>query len=302
MAKRHKPNPGEELARQEKIKTLGIIAMFSDDILMERFVLKGGNALDLIHQVSVRASVDIDLSMDRDFTAEELLGLSRRIENLLLDTFRPEGFEVFDVKLEKQPPTLTADLEDFWGGYSVEFKLIESDRYRELGADIEALRRSAMPLGQGTKFSIDISKYEYTAGKVQVDLDGYAVFVYTPEMIVCEKLRAICQQMKEYGSVVKRNRSGGSRARDFIDIERVITVCDIDLATKENRALLANVFAAKRVRLSLLRNVDRYREFHRQNYDAVVATVKPGVALKEFDFYVDFVLELVKRLEPLGDE
>ena len=59
--------------------------MFSDNILMERFVLKGGNALDLIHQVSVRASVDIDLSMDRDFTAEELLGLSRRIENLLLE-------------------------------------------------------------------------------------------------------------------------------------------------------------------------------------------------------------------------
>src|SRR5262249_45700173 len=158
------------------------------------------------------------------------------------------GFEVFDVKLEIRPPTLTVDLQDFWGGYGVEFKLIESDRYKELGEDIDALRRNAVPLGQGTKFSIEISKYEYTAGKVQFDLDGYAVFVYTPEMIVCEKLRAICQQMKEYGPVVKRNRPGSPRARDFIDIEKVIARCNADLTTKENRVLLTTVFAAKRVK------------------------------------------------------
>jgi hypothetical protein len=34
----------------------------------------------------------------------------------------------------------------------------------------------------------------------------------------------------------------------------------------------------------------------------VAATVKAGVILKEFDFYVDFVLNLIKQLEPLGDE
>src|SRR5262249_24515335 len=153
-----------------------------------------GNALDLVHQISARASVDIDLSMEGDFAPHEVPDLNKRIERALKDTFRPEGFEVFDVKLEIRPPTLTVDLQDFWGGYGVEFKLIESDRYKELGEDIDALRRNAVPLGQGTKFSIEISKYEYTAGKVQFDLDGYAVFVYTPEMIVCEKLRAICQQ------------------------------------------------------------------------------------------------------------
>jgi hypothetical protein len=302
MATKKKPNPAEELARQERIKKLGIIAIFSDDLLLERLVLKGGNALDLIHHVSARASVDIDLSMDGDFTSGELPDLGKRIEKALQETFRPEGFEVFDVRLEMRPPTVTADLRDFWGGYGVEFKLIESDRYKELAEDIEALRRNAVPLGQGTKFSIEISKYEYTAGKVQFDLDGYAIFVYTPAMIICEKLRAICQQMKEYGQVVKRNRPGSARARDFIDIERVIGTCSVDPTKEENRTLLTSVFAAKRVKLSLLRNVETYREFHRQNYDAVVAAVKPGVTLKEFDYYVDFVLELIERLEPLGDE
>jgi hypothetical protein len=43
-----------ELERLEAIKRLAIIAMFSDDMLMEEFVLKGGNALDLIYRVAPR--------------------------------------------------------------------------------------------------------------------------------------------------------------------------------------------------------------------------------------------------------
>ena len=36
----------------------------SPDILMEKLVLKGGNALDLVHRIGGRASMDIDLSID----------------------------------------------------------------------------------------------------------------------------------------------------------------------------------------------------------------------------------------------
>jgi hypothetical protein len=302
VAKKKKPSAAEEFEWRQRIKKLVIIAMFSDNILMERFVLKGGNALDLIHRATTRASVDVDLSIDADFTSEERLALRDRIEKLLQDTFRPEGYQVFDVKLEERPPDLSVELEDFWGGYGVEFKLIGFDRYKELKDDVESLRRNALQLGQGAKFSIDISKHEYTTGKMQADLDGFAVFVYTPEMIVCEKLRAICQQMPEYGLVVKRGRAGSPRARDFIDIHSLMSERKLDLAATQNRELLAQVFAAKRVRLSLLRLVDKYREFHRSSYEAVVATVKPGVTLMGFEFYFDFALDLIKRLEPLGDE
>jgi hypothetical protein len=302
MTKIKKSSPAEELERRERIKKLVIIAMFSDDVLMERFVLKGGNALDLIHHVSARASVDVDLSIAGDFTPDERLALLGRIETALRDTFRPEGYQVFDVRLEDQPRGLTDDVADFWGGYSAEFKLVELDRYKELKEDIEALRRNALQLGQGSRFMIDISKHEYTAGKSRQELDGFVIFVYTPEMIVCEKLRAICQQMPEYGPVVKRGRPGSARARDFIDIHSLMSARKVDLTAERNRELLMLVFAAKRVKLSLLRKVDLYREFHRTNYEAVVATVKAGVKLKEFDFYIDFVLDLIKQLEPLGDE
>src|SRR5436305_11747178 len=103
MAKGKKPDAGEELLRREKIKKLVIIAMFSDDDLMERLVLKGGNAMDLVHRVSARASVDVDLSMAGDFTQDERLALQGRIETVLRTTFHPEGYHVFDVKLQEQP-------------------------------------------------------------------------------------------------------------------------------------------------------------------------------------------------------
>ena len=101
---------------------------------------------------------------------------------------------------------------------------------------------------------------------------------------------------------VKRDRPGSARARDFIDIYAIMNARRVELATRPNRELLAHIFAAKRVTLSLLRKIGEYREFHRTNYEAVVATVKAGVTLKEFDFYVDFVLDLIQQLEPLGDE
>ncbi|MGA3084518.1 MAG: nucleotidyl transferase AbiEii/AbiGii toxin family protein [Thermodesulfobacteriota bacterium] len=55
-----------------KIKQLTIIALFSDDFLMERLVLKGGNAIDLIYKISSRASIDLDFSIALDFKEEEL--------------------------------------------------------------------------------------------------------------------------------------------------------------------------------------------------------------------------------------
>lgn len=61
-----------EEERIQRIKRLVVIAMFSDDELMERFVLKGGNAIDLAYQLGWRASVDIDLSMADDFRPEDI--------------------------------------------------------------------------------------------------------------------------------------------------------------------------------------------------------------------------------------
>jgi hypothetical protein len=42
------------------IRKLTITALFSDDVLFEQLVLKGGNAMSLIYHISPRVSLDLD--------------------------------------------------------------------------------------------------------------------------------------------------------------------------------------------------------------------------------------------------
>ena len=52
-----------DIKQVEKIKKLATIAMFSDDDLMEMLVLKGANALEIVHGLAVRTSIDLDFSV-----------------------------------------------------------------------------------------------------------------------------------------------------------------------------------------------------------------------------------------------
>jgi predicted nucleotidyltransferase component of viral defense system len=280
----------------ERIKTLTIIALVSDDDFMERLVLKGGNALRLIHGMPVRQSLDLDFSLDGELgPIEEALA---KAERLLVSTFKAEGLRVFDVKLAKAPPNLAHDiLGDFWGGYTLEFKVMPLADYERLSSRPEKRAMQSMELGAGGRraFTVDISKHEHCVGKIARDLEGFKVFVYSGLMIACEKVRAICQQMTEYRRIVKSS-SQRPRARDFFDIHYLVTKDGIDLSSKEAWDTLQKVFDVKRVPLRLLGGISAQREFHRENFAAVRDTVDASVTLKTFDFYVDF---LVAQLRPL---
>ncbi len=143
-----------------KIKILAVQAMFSDDDLLEQLVLKGGNAMALVHQISARASVDLDFSLKQDF-GDDVAGAEARIHKALTETFRASGYEVFDFRMIEKPRAISEDMRDFWGCYAVEFKLASADVFAEHHEDMEVLRRRAVNLGQGTKFLIDISRFEY---------------------------------------------------------------------------------------------------------------------------------------------
>jgi hypothetical protein len=292
------------LEELERIKKLAITAMFSDDDLMDTLVLKGGNALDLIYKIGTRASGDLDFSMNRAFTPEELEAFPARVEALLQAAFEPEGYKVLDMRFAERPRANADNPDlDFWSGYKIEFKLVKSDVYDRWSENLNAVRNRAEDLGKsgGKGFEIEISKFEYTDAKQEGELEGYTIYVYTPEMIVCEKLRAICQQMPEYGPIVNRNRDTSARARDFFDIHTVIEIFKIDLTTEENKELLRNIFEAKRVPMDFLGRVSKFREFHRAGFESLKGTVKAGIELKDFDFYFDYVLEKVSALESLWE-
>ena len=58
------------------------------------------------------------------------------------------------------------------------------------------------------------------------------------------------------------------------------------------------MFGVKRVPLSFLGKIAEFREFHRADFPAVLATVDAETKLEEFDYYFDFVLEQVAKLKP----
>jgi predicted nucleotidyltransferase component of viral defense system len=275
----------------EEVRRRILIALFSDDELMNTLVLKGGNALTMVHEVGNRSSLDMDFSIASQFP--DLAVARSRVFSALRREFAEAGYVLFDEEFIPKPSEPGKDQPAWWGGYIIEFKLIERALHEELSANVDALRRRATVLGprQRKIYTIDISKNEYCAAKVKRDFDDYTVYVYSLEMIAIEKLRAICQQMDEYPVIANRR----PRARDFYDICAIARTPGVDLAAETNIALFEHIFAAKGVPLKLLANIPRFRAFHAMDWPSVEDTI--GGKRESFDHYFDEVVALVSSLK-----
>jgi predicted nucleotidyltransferase component of viral defense system len=271
--------------------------MFGDDFLMEKLVLKGASAMELVYGITKRSSIDVDFSIEECFLPQHLIDVSNRIKSALEKTFAREGFSVFDFNFDELK---RKSAEQFWGGYTAEFKIIEKGKVKKLEANLDKMRVQAEPIGKSgsANYRVEISKFEFCGKKTMRKLDDYTIYLYTPEMIAFEKLRAICQQMPEYAH--RSNRTKTARARDFYDIYHLCERFNIKVQTEEAAELVKNIFAAKDVPLKLLFLIETQREFHRQDFASVQATVDPGENLKEFDFYFEYVAERVKELKAFG--
>lgn len=287
--------PQGKTLEHEQVRRLAITAVFSDDYFFDRVVLKGGNALAIALGLSGRSSLDLDFSIENDF--ENPSEAAQRLEAALKRRFAGAGMVVVDFSFIPRPLTPREALPK-WGGYLAEFKLLEEAAYKQMSADKQARGRDSLVIGpdQQRKFTIDLSKFEYTQGNIVREIDSFDVRVYTPEMIALEKLRAICQQMREY--VLSRTPS--ARARDFFDIHLIHTITGFRIGWPENKVLLRHIFAAKDVPLELLQLIAVQREFHRPDWDSVRRSINK-VNLKEFDFYFDFVVDEVASLGVIED-
>jgi hypothetical protein len=200
--------------------------------------------------------------------------------------------------LRPRPSDRAEDLPRHWGGYLAEFKLISLNKFTELEGNRESLRRNAIEVspGQRRKFKIDISMHEYCAGKQRVDFEGGTIYVYSVEMIVAEKLRALCQQMDEY-PLGGKTRSG--RARDFFDIQQITTKRHIDYGTEDFHNLMRLVFQAKDVPLNLLTRIPDVGDFHSLDWPS---GGYDGPS-EDFEYYFDFMVTIIlPKLKPLWNE
>jgi len=83
------------------VRRLVIVAMFSDDVLFGRLVLKGGNAISLVYKYGTRSSLDVDFSIEGEF--EDTEDAAKRIARALTDRFDAAGFIVFDCDFRARP-------------------------------------------------------------------------------------------------------------------------------------------------------------------------------------------------------
>jgi predicted nucleotidyltransferase component of viral defense system len=275
-----------------EIKRIAIIALASDDKLMETLVLKGGNAIDLAYTEKKpglsRTSYDLDYSIAGGDFDESMTG---RIEATIKQTFAEHSYTIIDYRFAARPKKANEKLADFWGGYKAVFKVIPTDIY-EKQKDSPRLRNNSIVLNPDTSpvFEMEFSKFEFVENKVPVKVDGYTVYVYTSEMIVFEKVRALCQQLPEYGKIIP-SFDPRPRARDFYDIHLIMEGHKINPSTAENLELIGNIFSAKKVPISFIQELPTSRAFHATDWKSVTDTLPRNITPQPFDFYFDYVME-----------
>ncbi len=274
-----------------------IISLFTDDDFFDRFVLKGGNAL-MFHGINDRASTDIDVSMENDFDID-LEEVRKKLEKSLNETFYRLNYHIIDVKIDQKPKDDSKVSISKWGGYKLTFKIVSNENYDVYANDLTKLRKVSECIGENIdikNFSVDISKYEYCKPKVETEIDKFPIYIYTPKMILFEKLRAICQQHKEYNEIVQTHRSR-PRARDFFDIYSILR-CNPELKSEilkeESLEELKCIFETKLVPLNFLELISEYRNLHFIDWSSVQGTVYGKI--ESFDFYFDRVLDISNSL------
>jgi hypothetical protein len=285
------------------VKQQVIIAILADDELGDRLVLKGGNLLQFAYELSARASKDIDISVDGDF--DDFDWLQNRVRTGLNRTFGERDLVVFDFEFREVPAQMSEDLKSFWGGYQCRFKLIPKDAYDANIGSPESIRRKAYPLdsqNRSTIFKVDFSRHEFCGDKEEFEISGYRIFGYSPRMFVAEKLRAICQQMPQYGVVIHRTRATASRARDFVDIYVIASHYGIAFDDLGFQQTVAKTFEIKKVPLEWIGRIGDFRDHHEPDFASVRDTVQPEFHLQDFDYYFDFVCKKCEALKPLWDK
>jgi len=292
-----------------KVKKIVLVSVYNDDKLAEYLTLKGGTLLNMVWGVTDRPSVDIDFSIDTSLSNEldTPEGFKKRLRNALEEGFSTgiDGvpYSVIEFRLEPRPPEISEDLKGFWGGYMASFSIIETSKQTSPQEDKKRalfIGKSRVKNGEtllSPKFSIDISLHEICSNdREEEEFGDVYIEIYTPLMVVYEKLRAICQTDPRYNETVKRSRKATPRTKDFYDIYIIMTSME-DINIKENLLLLQKMFSIKKVPISYLEGVQHKKSFHSGNFEAVLSTLPPDeVEHETFTPYFDYVVNLIKDI------
>lgn len=279
-------------------RLLAVQAIFSDDVLTEIVTLKGGNAMQLLDLTS-RASQDLDLSiMQGRKMSEQNEGV--RFKRSLERIFEEKGLVVIDYKFTSRPKKSKTTLPPYWGGYHIEFKIIDVETYEQFKDTPQRLSNMAVSMEDDKKkIEIDISLEEYTEPRIELAIEEYTIYLYSPLMIVYEKIRALCQQLPDYHLASTEK----TRARDLYDIYSAIMKTSPEsslreeILNKENIYILKEMFSTKEVPFNLMLKIADYKAELQQDYeDRVIPQIPQEEEKPDFEFLFEYNLEMIYQL------
>lgn len=284
----------------DRYRLLTVQAIFSNDTLMEALTLKGGNAMQLL-EITDRASQDLDFSIKQGIKlSEEVEG--KMFKNSLERIFEENNLVVIDYKFTNKPKKSKSLLPPFWGGYAIEFKVVKTEIYNQYKDTPQRLSTMSEAIdGDKKRIEIDISLEEYTEPRIAMDLNEYTIYLYSPLMIVYEKIRALCQQLPSYPLASTEK----VRARDLYDIYIAIMKSPAqelkdEILNPENIYILEEMFKTKNVDIELLKGIEGYHDELLQDYnDRVLAQISANAEKPEFEFLFSYNLEIIYKLYQL---
>ena len=286
--------PGDWPVTIEEVINQAIVAIYQSPRLSNLLVLKGGGALRLFDGLDARQSIDADFST-REMIDKDATSVFKDMESCLSKAFGARGYDILDFKATRRPKRIRQGFPQWWGGWACEFKIID---HKHRGKSHEMKRRLALtPEGANSpRIKIDLSEHEFCGKPRTKTVKSTKIYAYSRELLVLEKLRAICQQHPDYPF----RQETKNRARDFFDIYSLTPEID-KVFISRCRKNLKPVFEAKEVPLQILdalANDEAFVDGFRRGFDQVKDTVRGRV--DDFDVYLEHVKFLIRDINPGG--
>jgi hypothetical protein len=183
----------------EEVLDRSILAIFKDRVLSRQLVLKGGSAIRILEHDRSRLSIDADFSVRGSISLHE--ACFARMAKALSRDFGHLDYNVIDFRASQRPRRLKPDMPEWWRGWLCKFKLV-ARTYANQTLELQR-RRALIPQGASSSvIEIELSEHEYCGTERKRRIRGVIVHGYTRELLVLEKIRAICQQ-RGAGSALK---------------------------------------------------------------------------------------------------
>ena len=277
-----------------------LYGLYHDGVFTKDILIKGGQAVRIKEDIKHRFSVDIDASVNGAIPDPSTFFVL--FKRSLDKQFIKSNLVVIDFKQVRKPRNPHLDTPAFWTGWLVTFKLLEKENQKP---DKEKQSRMAIiPDGSASpKITVELSEHEYCGDFKQMKLEiknepeKVSTYWYSTEMLVVEKIRAICQQHPDY----PHRRKPTSRARDFYDIANLIEkkIKDKDLSNFKNKCanLIDPIFKAKQVDKKIIKKIfePKFVAKMKEGWPLVLETT-PNRGKHEFEIYVDILEEFVNSI------